>query len=141
MKSTPRQLANQRANLKPFEAGDGWRGNAKGGRRLGATVKDWWNALGREDDDGVPKYTMAEIKNIADAPDGDAKVSPAKRIAARHVIEMAAGGRTGREVSAMLFDRTEGRPSQHISVDSGPELKRIVLVDQAAPALSENGDA
>ena len=126
MRTNPNSLAN----LSPFKSGADWKGNAKGGRRLGATLKDWWNALAREDEDGVPKYTMKQIAEIADAADDDPMVSPAKRIAARHLLEMARGGRTGREITALVFDRTEGKAPQSLNLTAGPEVKRIVLVDE-----------
>ncbi len=126
------------ANLRPFKSGSEWTGNVKGGRRLGATVRDWWNALSREDENGVAKYTMDDIEAIRAAPKDDPKVSPAKRIAATHICEMVRGGRTGREISALVFDRTEGRAPQQLHMTGGPEVKQIILMDQAAlPALPE----
>ena len=128
---TPEAKARQLAGLRaPFKAGDGWAGN-KLTRRLGASIKDWWNALSKENEDGHPKYTMAQIGAFANAPLEDTKVSPAKRIAARHIIEMAQGGRTGREITALVFERTDGKAPQHFSVSGGPEVKRVILMDQA----------
>jgi len=104
--------------LKPnqYKSGAEWKGNAKGGRRLGATVRDWWNSLAREDENGVPKYTLAEIEAFADAPSDDESISPAKKIAARHITELVKGGRVGREIMHLIFDRTEGRPQQSLQV-------------------------
>ena len=80
--------SNSQAALAPhqYKRGAEWTGNRKGGRRFGATLRDWWNALGIEDEDGVPKYTLDEIAAIADAPGDDKSVSQAKRIAARVTI-------------------------------------------------------
>ena len=130
---------NSQANLRPhqFKSGAEWNGNAKGGRRLGATVRDWWNSLSRENDDGVPKYSMKQIEAFADAPSDDESVSPAKKIAARQIVEMAKGGRTGREIMALVFDRTEGRAPQSLNLTAGPEMKRIILVDERAVAVHE----
>ncbi len=127
----PGKHPNSLKNLKPYKPGAEWTGGG-GSKRVGASLREWWNSLAHEDADGNPRYTQEQIRAFADAPDDDKKVSPMKRAAARHLIEMGTGGRTGREVSAMMFDRVEGRPSQHISVDSGPEVKRIVLMDQQA---------
>ena len=53
---------------------------------------------------------------MKDGPSDDESVSPAKRIAARHIVELVKGGRTGREIMASVFDRTEGRPSQSLQI-------------------------
>ena len=121
-----------------FRSGAEWNGNRNGGRKIGGSVREWWNALSREDGDGKPKYTVAQIKRIADAKDDDKNISAAKRIAARHILEMMGGGRTGREVSAMIFDRTEGKPQQSVHLSGGPEVKTIVLRDERLdPALPD----
>jgi len=126
---------NSLANLRRFKAGAEWEGNKAGARRCGATIREWWNNLTKEDANGKPKYSMEQIAAITNAPADDTEVSPAKRIAARHIVEMAKGGRTGAEISRMVFDRTEGKAPQHVSVSGGPEVKRIVLIDQALPEL------
>ncbi len=130
---------NSLANLGPaYKRGAEWTGNAKGGRRLGATIKDWWNALSREDENGVPKYTMKQIAAFADAPDDDPKVSSAKKIAAQHLVEMARGGRYGREITALVFDRTEGKAPQNVNLTGGPAVKRIVLSDERILPVIDN---
>jgi len=129
----PNSLAALRAH--EFKSGAEWNGNTKT-RRCGASIKEWWNALSKENDDGVAKYTMEQIEDITNAPADDPKVSPAKRIAARHIIEMAKGGRTGREITALVFDRTEGKAPQQLHMTGGPEVKRIILMGQdELPAL------
>ena len=120
---------NSMANLRRFKSGSEWNGN-KNSRRLGATVREWWNALSKENDDGKPKYSMQDIEAIMTAPADDPDVSPAKRIAARHIIEMAKGGRTGAEISRMVFDRTEGKAPQQLHMTTGPEVKRIILMGE-----------
>ena len=124
---------NSQAALAPhqYKRGAEWTGNRKGGRRFGGTLRDWWNALGIEDEDGVPKYTLDEIAAFADAPGDDKSVSQAKRIAARHHIEMAKGGRLGREVLSLLYDRTEGRAP--LTIDFGSHL----TIDPAAKITAD----
>ena len=133
---TPEAKQRSMAGLTPFKSGAEWNGNHRGGK-IGASVREWWNNLCRENEDGVAKYSMQDIKKIIDAPADDKKVSPAKRIAARHILEMTKGGRTGREVSALVYDRTEGKAPQSVNLTGGPEIKTIVLMDQAQPALPE----
>ncbi len=133
----PGDHPNSRANLKHFKSGAEWNGK-KGARRLGATLKEWLNAFAIEYEDGTFKYTKAEIIAFAKAPDDDVTVSPMKRLAAQDYVEMWRGGRTGREFQSMVLDRLEGKAPQHISVDGGPEVKRIILMGQPdLPALPE----
>ena len=96
----------------------GQSGNARGRPRGGATVREWWNRLLDEDDQGRPKFTVQALWNIAEAENDDPDVSPTKRIAARSILDMIKGGRTGREALAQLFDRTEGRPSQSVNINA-----------------------
>ena len=65
-------------------------------------------------------------------------MSPAKKIAAQHLVEMARGGRTGREITALVFDRTEGKAPQNLNLTGGPTVKRIVLSDERALPVIDN---
>ena len=67
---------NSMANLRRFKSGSEWNGNTKT-RRPGATLREWWNALSKENDDGKPKYSMQDIEAIMTAPADDPDVSPA----------------------------------------------------------------
>ena len=56
-------------------------------------------------------------------------VSMAKRIAARNAIEMLEGGSKGLAILALMFDRIEGKAPQSLNLTGGPDVKRIILVD------------
>jgi len=116
--------------LEPFRRGHDPRRDTRGRRPGSTTIKEWWNTLLAEDSDGIPKYTLQDIRSFTDAPDDDPAVSPAKRIAARHILEMEAGGRTGRELTALMFDRTEGKAAAYLTLtaESADLSKRVVLV-------------
>ena len=108
------QTGNTTGEKTRFQTGQS--GNSRGRPRASATVREWWNRLLEEDDDGNPKFTVSEIWHLAEAKNDDKTISPAKRIAARMITEMVNGGRQGREVLALLFDRSEGRPSQNVNL-------------------------
>ena len=125
---------NSLANLDPFKPGHDARRNTRGRRPGSTTIKEWWNTLLAEDDDGIPKYTLENIRSFTNAPDDDPDVSTAKRIAARHILEMEAGGRTGRELAALIFDRTEGKAPAYVTLHAADcKPKRIILIDPSAP--------
>ena len=48
----------------------------------GTTLKEWWNSLAGENSNGTPRYTMAQIKAIANDP----AVCIGKRTAARNFV-------------------------------------------------------
>ncbi len=130
---------NSLKNLEPFKPGHDARRNVKGRRPAGAVLREWWSALSHEED-GKARYTQQQIRAFADAADDDANVTPLKRIAARHLLEMGAGGRTGREISSLMFDRTEGRAPNFVtlrqeSTDLPP--KRIILICQTEAERQE----
>ena len=80
------------------------------------TLKMWWSTLAAENEFGIPKYTLQMLKEISGADDDDANVSITKRVAAQNWIDMAKGGRDGRDMLSLLFDRTEGRPNQSVAL-------------------------
>lgn len=108
---------NSRANLTPFKSGDGWNGCRHGGTKLGQTWRMWLSKLLEEDEDGNPKYTTEHIREIAEAPDDDATVSPSKRMAAQRLLEGLESGKDGREALSLMLDRTEGKPHQSMTLD------------------------
>ena len=116
---------------RPFKKGQS--GNPAGSKRATTTLRQWWNWLLREDDQGKPKYTVADIWLFAEAENNDPNISPAKRIAARHIIEAVEGGSRGIEVVKLIFDRTEGKPAQSIHMsgslvaDPAAEVTRDTL--------------
>ena len=130
-----------RESLKPYDFRPGNK-YGKGAKRVGESIRGWWNALTYEADDGTAAFTLKDIKGFANAREDSKQVSPAKRIAAKHILEMMAGGRTGREVSSLVFDRTEGKAPQSISIEGGPEVKQIILRDERIipPALLPEPD-
>ena len=119
---------NTLANLQPFKKGKEWTGR-KGSRPCGLLVKRYWNELMEEDDDGVPKYTLNQFQKIAGAKPNSKIVSMAKRIAARNLIDAMEGGSKGREILSLMFDRIEGKAPQSLNLTGGPDVKRIILVD------------
>ena len=119
---------NSRANLRPFSAGAAWKGNSAGRPAVGPSFREWINRLLKQDDEGNPKYTLADMKAIAQAPDDDPKVSSLRRIAARLIVDFADGSSTAaRDALNLIFDRTEGRPPQtaiiHASLSADPSLE------------------
>ncbi len=76
----------------------GQSGNRAGRPRIGASICEWWNRLAEEDEDGKPSFTVAQLHEIANAPDDDPKISAPKRIAARHILDLIEGGKTGRQL-------------------------------------------
>ena len=111
-------------------------GNPKGSQRAGESILEHWNALLGENEDGTGKFTVAEIAKIADAAD-DAKVSPARRIAAGQIVEAINRGRRGLESLQLFFDRTLGKSPQSLNLTAGPEMKRIVLVHEQAAVVQD----
>ena len=114
----------------------GQSGNPKGRPRIGMSIREWWNQLSAEDEDGQPRYTVAEIRAIADAKDDDPKISVTKRAAARQLLEMAKGGRQGREIAQLVFDRTEGRPGRRPIADRVGRLGGMSANSLTATAAS-----
>ena len=106
---------NTIAARKPFKSGKDWNGKG-GGPSAGMTLKMWWSTLAAENEFGIPKYTLQMLKEISGADDDDANVSITKRVAAQNWIDMAKGGRDGRDMLSLLFDRTEGRPNQSVAL-------------------------
>jgi len=106
-------------------------GNPRGSQRGSASVREYWNVLLAENADGVPRFTLTDLWCITEAPNDDKKVSNAKRIAARQIIEAVKGGRSGFEALSMIFDRTEGRPSQSVLVSGS------LVADPAAEITAE----
>jgi len=106
-------------------------GNPRGSKRGSASVREHWNALLAEDADGRPKHTLTDLWHIVEAENGDRTVSTARRIAARQIIEAVKGGRRGLEALSMIFDRTEGRPSQSVLVSGS------LVADPAAAITQE----
>ncbi len=87
---------NSQANLQPFQNGyDPRRG--RGPCAAGTTILRWINELLAESEDDTPRYSFAEIRAIAEAPDDDARISTAKRAAARQLVEMTKAGKSGLE--------------------------------------------
>ncbi len=86
-----------------------------------------------ESEDDTPRYSFAELRAIAEAPDDDPKISTAKRAAARQLVEMIKAGKSGLEALGMVFDRTTGRLAQAIHVTSEEQTSiRVVLLDRTA---------
>ena len=112
----------------PFEQGNnhgkdhrfqpGKSGNPAGRPRAAASIREWWNRLMEEDGEGVPVFTVRDLWQIREAEDDDRTVPAAKRIAAAMIIDALKGGRRAIEVTGMLFDREEGRPSQSLNVSA-----------------------
>ncbi|MFB3112416.1 MAG: hypothetical protein ACE10G_10320 [Gemmatimonadales bacterium] len=124
---------NSLENLQPpFQCGH----DPRRGRRpcaAGTTILRWINELLAESADDTPRYSFAEIRAIAEAPDDDPKISTAKRAAARQLVEMIKSGKSGLEALGLVFDRTTGRPPQAIHVTSEESTTiRVVLLDRTA---------
>ena len=110
----------------PFEQGNnhgkehrfqpGRSGNPSGRPRAAASIREWWNRLMEEDGEGQPLFTVRDLWQIREAKDDDRTVPPAKRIAAAMIIDALKGGRRAIEVTGLIFDRTEGRPSQSLNL-------------------------
>ncbi len=121
-------------------------GNPRGSRRGSASVREHWNALLAEDDDGKPRHTLTDLYRIVEAPNDDTTVSTARRIAARGIIESVKGGRRGFEALTMIFDRTEGRPGQHVSLsgqltaDPAADITEETLLKIRKAASHDNAD-
>ncbi len=122
---------NSRANLQPpFQHGyDARRG--RGPCAAGTTILRWINELLAESEDDTLRYSFAETRAIAEAPDDDGTISTAKRAAARQLVEMTKAGKSGIEALGLVFDRTTGRPAQAIHVTSEEQTSiRVVLLDR-----------
>ena len=121
---------NSLATLQPFQCGY----DPRRGRRpcaAGTTIARWINELLAESEDDTPRYSVAELRAIVDAPDDDAMISAAKRAAARQLVEMTKAGKSGLEVLDVVFDRTTGRPAQAIHMTSEAETTvRVALLDR-----------
>ena len=115
------QHPNSRANLQPWKPGQS--GNPKGRTTFGATYREWVAEFAREDDSGAPKYSMAALREIANADD-DAPVSAPKRLAAVDMLEALEGGQQRHAAANRLFDRSEGKPGQSIAIsaDAAPQV-------------------
>ena len=112
-------------------------GNPKGSQRAGESILEHWNALLAEHEDGTGKHTVADIRKIAEAEDDDPKISPARRIAAGQIIDAIKRGRRGLESLQLFFDRTLGKAPLSLNLTAGPEMKRIILMDQQAVVVQE----
>lgn len=111
---------NSLANLRPFKPGAAWTGNTAGRPAVGPSFREWANRLMKEDEEGKTKYTLEEIKAIADAPQDDRNVSPLKRGVARLIVDFAEGSPTAaRDALNLIFDRLEGRPPQTAIIYGG----------------------
>lgn len=42
-----------------FQPGES--GNPRGRRRAAASIREWWNTLMEEDDQGAPRYTVRDL--------------------------------------------------------------------------------
>ncbi len=113
MRFEPGNNFGKDSRFRPGESG-----NPRGRRRAAASIREWWNTLMEEDDQGAPRYTVRDLWNIAEAAADDRTMPPAKRAAARMVLELVKGGRAAREVAALIFDRTEGRRAQSINLSA-----------------------
>jgi len=80
----------------------GTSGNPGGSRTTGAWIAEWMNILCPE-----PSHVLLEIIEKDDEP-------VAKQIAAQRLLGARREGRDGREETALVCDRTAGRP--HVSV-------------------------
>ena len=123
----------------------GQSGNPKGRPAIGASIRNWLNVLAEENEDGSAKYTMADIRAIAEAPEDSKKFSATKRAAARQLIEIATKyGKDAREALSLILDRTEGRPAQsihmhgHLTADPAVELTEDTL--QRIRQAADNGE-
>lgn len=99
-----------------FKSGAEWNGNPEGGPK-GPYWKQHLALFRSENDDGTFKYTVDEIRQIANSADDDSEVSPEKRLAAISYIECFDAGRDGREARNAMLDRTEGKPHQSMTLD------------------------
>ena len=119
--------ANSLANLKPhrFRKGHDPRRRV-GARSAGATIREWWNILCEEDEDGRALYDDDELRRIADDP----KESHPKRFAAKEILQAQEEGltkfgkRLGSDSLDRIMDRTEGKPVQtlHVEKEETPSL-------------------
>ena len=89
-------------------------------------------------------FTVRDLWQIREATDDDRTVPAAKRIAAAMIIDALKGGRRAIEVTALIFDRTEGRPSQSLNlsgslgVDPAREITEQTL--ERIRAAAGNGE-
>ena len=127
---------NSQAVRRGFKSGKDWNGRA-GGAKAGATERQWWNALLTEYDDASGKYSVAELEAFVAWPKDDKTVSLAKRIVAQNILDQLKGGRNGLAAMALFFDRMEGKAPQSLSLIGGPEVKRIVLLDERASMVQD----
>ena len=134
------ETGNDHGKAHRFKPGQS--GNPRGRSKTAASIREWWNVLCEENEDGSAKYTVRDLWHIAEAEDNDETVPATKRIAARQIIEAIKGGREGREIVSMIFDRTEGRPGQDLHVTTGidpcVEITEATLAKIQAAATSDN---
>ncbi len=121
---------NSLANLKPHRFRKGHDPSRRiGARSAGATIREWWNILCEEDDDGNALYDDDELRRIADDP----KDSHTKRLAAREILQAHEEGltkfgkRLGSDSLDRIMDRTEGKPVQTLHI----EKEEIPTPDEA----------
>ena len=88
----------------------GQSGNPRGQKRAAASIRQWWNILMEEDEEGVPQFTVRDLWQIREAKDDDRTVPPAKRIAAAMIIDALKGGRRAIEVTARRQHRVPREP-------------------------------
>jgi hypothetical protein len=82
----------------------GTSGNPGGSRSAGAWIGEWMNVLC-----GEPSHALLAVIKNDDEP-------VAKQIAARRLLGGRSEGRDGREETALVCDRTAGRPTQSVQL-------------------------
>ena len=108
---------NAAANLTAPRFEPGASGNPGGSRSAGAHVLEYVNTLCREDD-GKARFSPAELRKWAEAPETDKRVPIPKRLAASLILACLEGrDRKAREWLRELLDRTTGKPTQQVRVD------------------------
>ncbi len=105
-------------------------GNPRGRPRAAASIREWWNRLMEENGEGQPLFTVRDLWQIREAKDDDRTVPSAKRIAAAMIIDALKGGRKAIEVTSLIFDRTEGRPSQSVNLSGSLGMDPSVEITQ-----------
>ena len=92
----------------------GQSGNPGGSRSAGAHISEWINNL----------CELSEPELEAIANDRDEPVN--RRIAARRLLGACEEGRSGREETAFVCDRTTGKPRQTVEVARDTSTQRIL---------------
>jgi len=135
------RAAASRANLKRFQPGES--GNPAGRRSGGAYVTEWINAFLITDDEGRPRYTLADLRAIVEDPNE----APARILAARRILSACRDGEKwvidrkgkahrggtdsepGRDFDR-IADRLEGKPVASVNVHSTSDEPVGELIDE-----------